>query len=431
MTSSELNLIITYESQPEESLKCNSNDKIENVLKKFAEKKSIQNTSFLMLYGGKPVQGEELQKPLSQIMSGQDKEGSTMNILLYRKNTNAIQESSNINIILKLDSKNEIVLQGNREDKIRDILIKNSAKIDKDINSLIFKYENKNVDLDKKFDQIVNITDNNSCQMILNVYTQNKLIVNFVSNNFRQFRKECKIEDNIRNICNMYCLRFGKNISELTFRYNYFNLNLDQTFKDLLSDNDDIYSRNNIIDQEEENGVKEIKIIVIDNESFIKKYKKLIITITIILIIIIIIIIIIIVVSTSKGKEKEDSDSGSKTPYDSTKETEAPTTKQIKTCNPGYFIPLDDETLEDCQKCSLDKCIKCNGTYENNECISCGDLENIYENGKIIECKNTCETGPGEKCLTCYEDKIACKSCNTGYKLVDGKCRPDFLIEDL
>ena len=49
--------------------------------------------------------------------------------------------------------------------------------------------------------------------------------------------------------------------------------------------------------------------------------------------------------------------------------------------------------------------------------------------GKIIECKNTCETGEEEKCSVCYEDKIECKSCNIGYKLVNGKCRPDFYIK--
>ena len=552
MTSSEINLIISYESQEKETLKCNSNEKLENVLEKFKKEKNIEDPSLMILYGGKTIQEDDLKKSLFQIMTGRDKHDSTMNILLYKNATKIAQDISNINIKLIINSRNAIVLQGKREDKLRDILIRNGAKINMNINSLIFKYRNKDVDIDKKFDQIVNITDNNLCEMTLKAYTQKKFFVNFIYNNFRQFRIECKTENNIRYICNIFCNNFGKNINELTFRYNYFNINLDQTFKDLLSDNDDLSSKNNIIDQEEdpeENRIKEINIIVINNESFMKKYKKLIIIITIVLIII---IIIIIVVSSSNGKQKEKekggSDSGDETLYspketdkindstketdkindsikeidkindstketdkindsiketdkindstketdkindstkekdkindstketdktnystketdkindstketdktnyspketdkindstketdktnDSTKETEAPTTKQIKTCNPGYFIPLDDETLEDCQKCSLDKCIKCNGTYDNNDCISCGDLENIYENGKIIECKNTCETGPGEKCLTCYEDKIACKSCNTGYKLVNRKCRPDFLIE--
>ena len=437
MASSEINLIISYESEAVETLKCNSDDKLENVLKKFAEIKNMENPSFMILYGGKNIQGDDLKKSLSEIMTGLDKQDLTMNILLYRNIIKIVQDKSNINIILIIDSRKVFVLQGKREDKLKDILIKNNSKINSDINSLIFKYGNKNVDLDKKFEEIANNTDKNFCGMTLNAYTQNKLIVNFEYNNFRQFRNECNIEDNIRNICNIYCKRFGKNINELTFRYRLFNINLDQTFEELLAYNEDIKSKNNIIAQEEdleENNIKEINIIVIDNESSIKKYKKLIIIISIILVIII--IIIIVVVSTSKEEKKEDSNSGNKNPgstKDSTKETNIPTniptTKPIKICNPGYFIPIDDETLEDCVNCSLDKCVICNGTYENNECISCGDLTNIYENGKIIECKNSCEIGPGEKCLTCEEDKIECKSCNTGYKLINGKCRPDFLIE--
>ena len=83
----------------------------------------------------------------------------------------------------------------------------------------------------------------------------------------------------------------------------------------------------------------------------------------------------------------------------------------------------------DCQKCSLEGCIKCNGTYEKNECTSCGDLVNIYDiNNKIIECNMTCETGEEEKCLTCDKVKNICSSCNIGYKLVNGTCIPFFLF---
>ena len=55
-------------------------------------------------------------------------------------------------------------------------------------------------------------------------------------------------------------------------------------------------------------------------------------------------------------------------------------------CGDGYFIP-DDETLNDCQKCSLEGCQKCNGTYEKNDCYSCGSLQSIYNNNKIINVK--------------------------------------------
>ena len=321
MTPTEIELMITYESQAVDTLKCNSNDKIENVLQKFADKKNIENPSFMILYGGKTIQEDDLKKPLSQIMIGPDKEDKTMNILLYRNVTKVVKDRSNINIILIIDSKNVFHLQGKSEDKLRDILTKNQGKINADINSLIFKYGNKTVDLDKNFEQIANDTDKNFCGMTLNAFSQNKLIVNFVCKSYRQLRKECNTEDNIRKICNIYCRRFGKNINEVTFKYKLSDIYLDQTFDELLSNIDDIRSKNNIIDQEEDeegNRFKEINILVIDNESFIKKNKKLIIIISIILIII---IIIIIAVSASKGEQKDDSNFGNENP-DSTKETD-------------------------------------------------------------------------------------------------------------
>ena len=65
-----------------------------------------------------------------------------------------------------------------------------------------------------------------------------------------------------------------------------------------------------------------------------------------------------------------------------------------------------------------------------NECSLCGgNLEAIYSNNKIIKCNNTCETGEEEKCLTCYREKNECKSCNIGYKLVNGKCKIDYALK--
>ena len=98
-------------------------------------------------------------------------------------------------------------------------------------------------------------------------------------------------------------------------------------------------------------------------------------------------------------------------------------------CDPGFFIPDDDTTMKKCQKCSLEGCVKCNGTYDKNECTSCGYLQSIYQSNKIIRCVHTCEEGPEEKCLKCYNDKNECQSCNIGYNLVNGICKPDYFIK--
>ena len=98
----------------------------------------------------------------------------------------------------------------------------------------------------------------------------------------------------------------------------------------------------------------------------------------------------------------------------------------VITCSKGYFLPDDYNT---CKKCSLEGCEYCKGIYQKDECTDCGKLEPVYEFGKIIKCKKYCEIGLEEKCLTCNYDKGECNSCNDGYYLKNGKCKPDFYIK--
>ena len=58
------------------------------------------------------------------------------------------------------------------------------------------------------------------------------------------------------------------------------------------------------------------------------------------------------------------------------------------TCNPGYFIPDDEEKIKyECQKCPVANCSLCNGTKLSNTCYSCKYyLEPLIRNDKIISC---------------------------------------------
>ena len=97
--------------------------------------------------------------------------------------------------------------------------------------------------------------------------------------------------------------------------------------------------------------------------------------------------------------------------------------KNIIECQPGYYLPEDDTNQKICQKCSVENCNKCHGTKLSNVCTTCNQfLTPIYENGKIILCKYTCETGDDEMCKTCDKTRNECSSCNLGYKLLNGKC---------
>jgi hypothetical protein len=95
-------------------------------------------------------------------------------------------------------------------------------------------------------------------------------------------------------------------------------------------------------------------------------------------------------------------------------------TKIIKcndTCGDGYYIPDDDLTSKDCKKCTLEGCSKCQGSYQNNECIDCGNLINVYDDEKIIKCNDTCGEGyyiPNDDTSSKY-----CKKCSIkGWKNV-------------
>ena len=89
-------------------------------------------------------------------------------------------------------------------------------------------------------------------------------------------------------------------------------------------------------------------------------------------------------------------------------------------CEPGFFIP---EKEENCKKCFLENCKECYGTENQNNCITCiSPYIPFYSNNSIISCEKPCEEGEEEKCLECNKTSNNCMSCNTGYKLNNGKC---------
>ena len=179
---------------------------------------------------------------------------------------------------------------------------------------------------------------------------------------------------------------------------------------------------------EKDNKIKEIEITVtqkfqLNEISCFQRNKKFIIFLLSILGVITIsgIIIIILILKSKSDDEKKGLSKN-------TNEQSNPITN--KKCAEGYFIPDDDQISEDCQKCSLEGCITCVGTYENNICSDCGNLKNIYNNGLIVKCgSNLCETGEEEKCLSCEENKNECQTCNFGYILENGECLPDYFIK--
>ena len=92
---------------------------------------------------------------------------------------------------------------------------------------------------------------------------------------------------------------------------------------------------------------------------------------------------------------------------------------QCKTCNDGYFLPIDDDKTI-CQSCNkIYGCIECSGTKANPICSKCA-LGFILNNNKCIE--ELCDNGEKDKCKLCrYENerKNECYLCNEGYYIPD------------
>ena len=116
--SGEINLIISYESQNVEKIKCKESDKMEDILSAFAQKKNVDYSSFLILYSGKELQGSDLKKTIFQIMTQIDKEQKTMNLLIYSKNSVPLSRQNFIKIILIINSRDVIELQGKKDESI-------------------------------------------------------------------------------------------------------------------------------------------------------------------------------------------------------------------------------------------------------------------------------------------------------------------------
>ena len=96
-------------------------------------------------------------------------------------------------------------------------------------------------------------------------------------------------------------------------------------------------------------------------------------------------------------------------------------------CNEGYYLPDNSLNKKSCLKCLIDGCKKCE--INSQTCEECKiNYEPIIDTstGLIINCKLQCELGEKDKCLTCENQKgkeSQCASCNSGYKLINGKCK--------
>ena len=335
INSYQITLKIIYESgEIETSIKCNLNDKVENILiKKFAEKNNIDYSSFNVLYSGKILTKDLLKEIFSEIIQETDKNDRSLIFLIYKK------EDYFIKVNLIINSSAPIKLFGYRKETLKDILTKNQGKIEVNINSMIFEYKKKIIDLEKKLDDIVDESDEKISEITIYVNSKKKK-----SKKEKHEKKEIKEKSKIQG----------------------------DTERIKLSTNPIKKKHDDIPCQE--------------------KYKNLIRISIIIFILLIIIILGIIIYYKFIKNEGKKCNEGYYLPDDDNKckkclvkgckkckgtknnneciecDDNLRSIKQNgkimeclnnKTCKEGYYLPYDALTYEDCQKCSIEGCIEC------------------------------------------------------------------------
>ena len=434
-------LEIINEDQTTEQYKCSEKTILKDNLTNFSKKINTQFDSLFFLYGGNILTSENINQSIFEIMSRQDKSDSKITILAFKNN---METEEKIRIIMISESNETEYIIENKDKSLKEIFKSFAKKKGLDFDSLIFKYEDQKIDINKNYDDIANSSDKKYSRLIIYYYNRKPVTIHFIHRKFSKY-KECFMENKIRDITTEYCLENNMNIKNLIFKHRNNTVDLDKNFY-YLNSKEPNEKEDELITLSTNKNKKIIEIMVLDEPSNNKdddnkkiSLKTILIIIGIILGIIIVIIIVIVVLKKNDDNDNSQSSdiinqidtitiSEQIKQIDTIKITDQTTQETIVECDPGYFIPDDDLTLEDCKKCSVEGCVKCKGTYSSNECIDCGILESIYEDGKIISCKYSCQEGIEDKCLKCLNEN-ECESCNIGYRLVNGKCKIDYFIK--
>ena len=308
----DITLILTYDSQTVKTLKCDKNEKLEDIFRNVASQIQENLDSLIFIYSGKEL--VDFTKTFNEIINAIDDTEKVMNILIYNiKRSLVVDKKKNINFIFLLNSKDISEIKAPRDTILKNIFNEYATKKLLKMNALLFKYGDKEIDLNKKFDDVATSYDKKCNGMSILVYNKNPLKIKFFYDNKNPYEMHCYKEDKIKDVFNNYALNNSLNINDLCFEYEMIPILIDSqgTFLDLFN-NEDNKSREfvNLTTITLSNNINEIDIIVkqgnLESQSYFKKYKYIII----ISIIIILILIISLISYFVFRKKKYDSNEG-------------------------------------------------------------------------------------------------------------------------
>ncbi len=159
--------------------KCDMNEFLEKYFIEFSTDIKVAYSSLFILYSGAQFFGENLKKPISEIIKPQNKKDRLMVLLVCQITDFDITGQDKIIIILSIESVKIVKLNGKRGEIIKDI-IRDSTSTNIDLKWCTFKYEEKEIDLNQKFDDIANDDDKKKLQIVITVNYTIPLIVNLI-----------------------------------------------------------------------------------------------------------------------------------------------------------------------------------------------------------------------------------------------------------
>ena len=161
MYNREVKIIFIFESQ-EDTFKCKSNEKLGEILMAFASKKDLDHNQINFLLDGRRIESSDYNKPISQFVTIIN-EGN-LHILASKNEPSENVELLNLNqdttAVLWFDTE-PIEIKTHMNTKMKDISQSFANKIGKNLNSLIFKYREQQLDNSKSLYQIANQNDKN------------------------------------------------------------------------------------------------------------------------------------------------------------------------------------------------------------------------------------------------------------------------------
>lgn len=220
-----IKLKIFYESKLLASIDCRKDSIIEKVLQQFIKE---DFSSLYFLHAGDNIT-KKIKQNIFSIMDNTDKKNKEVTILIYK--------SDGFMIIFDLEYDNGTSFHKkniNKDEPLSKICLKFISSINQNFNSFIFKYKNKEFDLNKKFDDIADQDDKENSCIIISVSKKFKYLItiSFIYNNNSIYKMNCYNNDKINDIFKIYARNNNLNFEKLSFQYKKIPLllNEDTTF---------------------------------------------------------------------------------------------------------------------------------------------------------------------------------------------------------